>query len=81
MEWQVELETHTHPGSLTVYVHYGQSRTKDAKFLAQNDVVLTTYGVLASEYSAEVIVVDLLEIDFFWHVLQIYISNNYIICL
>ncbi|CAL9191464.1 unnamed protein product [Musa hybrid cultivar] len=52
-QWKVELETHTHPGSLTVYVHYGQSRTKDAKFLAQNDVVLTTYGVLASEYSAE----------------------------
>ncbi|WOL01625.1 hypothetical protein Cni_G10342 [Canna indica] len=52
-QWKAELETHARPGSLNVYVHYGQSRTKDAKFLAQSDVVLTTYGVLASEFSAE----------------------------
>lgn len=35
-------------------MHYGQSRPKDAKFLAQYDVVLTTYGVLSSEFLAEV---------------------------
>lgn len=51
---QAEIETHAKPGSLSVYVHYGQSRPKDAKNLAQSDVVITTYGVLASEYSAEV---------------------------
>ena len=43
------------PGSLSLYVHYGQSRPKDAKLLAQNDVVITTYGVVASEFSAEVV--------------------------
>lgn len=42
------------PGSLSVYVHYGQSRPKDANLLAQSDVVITTYGVLSSEYSLEV---------------------------
>ncbi|XP_010912212.1 DNA repair protein RAD5A isoform X1 [Elaeis guineensis] len=52
-QWKAEIETHVQPGALTVYVHYGQSRPKDAKFLAQSDVVLTTYGVLASEFSAE----------------------------
>lgn len=51
---QAEIETHAQPGSLSVYVHYGQSRLKEAKLLAQNDIVLTTYGVLASEFSAEV---------------------------
>lgn len=45
---------HTQPGSLSLYVHYGQSRLKDAKILAQSNVVITTYGVLASEFSAEV---------------------------
>ncbi|XP_068662044.1 DNA repair protein RAD5A isoform X2 [Aristolochia californica] len=52
-QWKAEIEAHAQPGSLSVYVHYGQSRPKDAKLLAQNDVVLTTYGVLASEFSAE----------------------------
>ncbi|PIA54804.1 hypothetical protein AQUCO_00900998v1 [Aquilegia coerulea] len=52
-QWKAEIETHGKPGSLSLYVHYGQSRPKDARLLAQNDVVLTTYGVLASEYSAE----------------------------
>lgn len=52
-QWKAEIETHAQPGSLSVYVHYGQSRPKDAKILAQSDVVLTTYGVLASEFSTE----------------------------
>ncbi|XP_010031449.2 DNA repair protein RAD5A isoform X2 [Eucalyptus grandis] len=52
-QWKAEIETHVQPGSLSVYVHYGQSRPKDAKLLAQSDVVITTYGVLTSEYSGE----------------------------
>ncbi|KAH7680561.1 DNA helicase protein [Dioscorea alata] len=52
-QWKAEIETHARCGSLTLYVHYGQSRPKDAKLLAENDVVLTTYGVLGSEFSAE----------------------------
>ncbi|XP_030453460.1 DNA repair protein RAD5A isoform X2 [Syzygium oleosum] len=52
-QWKAEIETHVQPGSLSVYVHYGQSRPKDAKLLAQSDVVVTTYGVLGSEYSGE----------------------------
>ncbi|XP_010243457.1 PREDICTED: putative SWI/SNF-related matrix-associated actin-dependent regulator of chromatin subfamily A member 3-like 2 isoform X2 [Nelumbo nucifera] len=52
-QWKAEIETHAQPGLLALYVHYGQSRPKDAKLLAKNDVVLTTYGVLASEFSSE----------------------------
>ncbi|GAB4824772.1 DNA repair protein rad5a [Ancistrocladus abbreviatus] len=52
-QWKAEIETHAQPGSLSLYVYYGQSRPKEAKFLSQSDVVLTTYGVLASEFSAE----------------------------
>ncbi|XP_057457141.1 DNA repair protein RAD5A isoform X2 [Lotus japonicus] len=52
-QWKVEIETHVSPGSLSLYVHYGQSRPRDAKSLAQSDVVITTYGVLASEFSNE----------------------------
>lgn len=52
-QWKAEIETHAQPGSLSVFVHYGQNRSKDAHALAQYDVILTTYGVLASEYSTE----------------------------
>ncbi|KAF3455122.1 hypothetical protein FNV43_RR05570 [Rhamnella rubrinervis] len=52
-QWKAEIETHSQPGSLSLYVHYGQSRPKDAKSLAQSNVVITTYGVLASEFSTE----------------------------
>ncbi|KAK1383076.1 putative SWI/SNF-related matrix-associated actin-dependent regulator of chromatin subfamily A member 3-like 2 [Heracleum sosnowskyi] len=52
-QWKDEIEAHSQPGSLSIYLHYGQTRSKDSKLLARNDVVLTTYGVLASEFSAE----------------------------
>lgn len=52
-QWKSEIETHAQPGSLSVYVHYGQSRSSDVELLAQSDVVLTTYGVLSSEFSSE----------------------------
>ncbi|CAM8885602.1 unnamed protein product [Rhodiola kirilowii] len=52
-QWKSEIESHMEPGSLSIYVHYGQSRPKDTKLLAQSDVVITTYGVLSSEYSSE----------------------------
>ena len=37
---------------LTIYVHYGQHRTRDPSVLSEHDITLTTYGVLASEYAA-----------------------------
>ncbi|KAI3523337.1 hypothetical protein L1887_01398 [Cichorium endivia] len=52
-QWKAEIESHSEPGTLSIYVHYGQSRPKDAKILSQSDVVLTTYGVVASEFSSE----------------------------
>ncbi|EMS53135.1 Putative SWI/SNF-related matrix-associated actin-dependent regulator of chromatin subfamily A member 3-like 2 [Triticum urartu] len=52
-QWKAEIEAHTKPDSLNIYVHYGQSRPKEASFIGQNDIVLTTYGVMASEFSTE----------------------------
>ncbi|XP_038894922.1 DNA repair protein RAD5A [Benincasa hispida] len=52
-QWKAEIEAHVRPGSLSIHVHYGQTRFKDARALTQNDVVITTYGVLASEFSTE----------------------------
>uniref|UniRef100_A0ACD5ZK51 Uncharacterized protein n=1 Tax=Avena sativa TaxID=4498 RepID=A0ACD5ZK51_AVESA len=52
-QWKAEIEAHTEPNSVNIYVHYGQSRPKEANFIGQNEIVLTTYGVVASEFSTE----------------------------
>lgn len=48
---QDELETHSESGSLSVFVHYGGDRTHDPQYIAEPDVVLTTYGILGTAYS------------------------------
>lgn len=35
--------------SLSVYAYYGNDRFRERKALLEHDIVLTTYGVLASE--------------------------------
>ncbi|KAL2230049.1 putative SWI/SNF-related matrix-associated actin-dependent regulator of chromatin subfamily A member 3-like 3 [Sesamum indicum] len=49
-QWKDELETHSKPDSISVFVHYGGERANDPKVIAEPDVVLTTYGVLTSAY-------------------------------
>uniref|UniRef100_A0A0D9VGJ6 RING-type domain-containing protein n=1 Tax=Leersia perrieri TaxID=77586 RepID=A0A0D9VGJ6_9ORYZ len=52
-QWKAEIEAHTAPGSVSIYVHYGQNRPKEASLIGESDIVLTTYGVLSSEFSNE----------------------------
>lgn len=47
---QDELETHSKPESISIFIHYGGDRTNDPKVISEHDVVLTTYGVLTSAY-------------------------------
>nr|DAD19846.1 TPA_asm: hypothetical protein HUJ06_021309 [Nelumbo nucifera] len=49
-QWKDEIETHSEPESLSIFVHYGGDRTNDPKVLSGYDVVLTTYGVLTVAY-------------------------------
>ncbi|XP_050233728.1 putative SWI/SNF-related matrix-associated actin-dependent regulator of chromatin subfamily A member 3-like 1 [Mercurialis annua] len=50
--WITQLEDHTEPGSLKVYIYHGE-RTKEADVLRKQDIVLTTYSTLVSEDSSE----------------------------
>ncbi|CAL4887581.1 unnamed protein product [Urochloa decumbens] len=52
-QWKAEIEAHTKPGAVNIYVHYGQNRPKEASFIGQSDIVLTTYGVVSSEFSID----------------------------
>jgi SWI/SNF-related matrix-associated actin-dependent regulator of chromatin subfamily A3 len=47
--WVSQLEDHTIPGSLKVYLYHGSDRTTKASELCSHDIVLTTYNTLASE--------------------------------
>ncbi|CAA6657035.1 unnamed protein product [Spirodela intermedia] len=47
--WITQLEEHTRPGSLKVYMYYGE-RTKDVAELMRYDIVLTTYTTLSTEF-------------------------------
>ncbi|KAG2722109.1 hypothetical protein I3760_02G114900 [Carya illinoinensis] len=49
-QWKDELETHSKPESISIFVHYGGSRASDPKGIAEHNVVLTTYGVLTAAY-------------------------------
>lgn len=49
--WSEQIIAHTVPGSLSVYVYHGPSRCQDLDELAQYDVILTTYGTVATEVS------------------------------
>ncbi|KAL0736557.1 hypothetical protein Bca4012_012767 [Brassica carinata] len=49
--WVTQLEEHTVPGSLKVYMYHGGERTDDVNELMKYDIVLTTYSTLAVEES------------------------------
>ncbi|CAN8268541.1 unnamed protein product [Cochlearia groenlandica] len=51
--WITQLEEHTVPGSLKVYMYHGGERTDDVKELIKYDIVLTTYSTLAVEETWE----------------------------
>lgn len=51
---QTEFEAHVSLGLLSVYAYYGTDRVRERRSLLEHDIVLTTYGVLASEWSQPV---------------------------
>ncbi|NXF91885.1 HLTF factor, partial [Eubucco bourcierii] len=49
--WIDQFEQHIHRDfHVSVYVYYGSDRSKDPSVLSEQDVVLTTYNVLAADY-------------------------------
>ncbi|XP_046585376.1 helicase-like transcription factor [Haliotis rubra] len=49
--WQGQIEEHAHPNvHIDVHLYYGNQRCKDVNLLKQKDVVITTYGILLSEF-------------------------------
>lgn len=49
-QWEGQIKQHCKRNLLTVLVHHGKPRELQAKRLAQHDIVITTYGVIAEEH-------------------------------
>ncbi|NXS61083.1 HLTF factor, partial [Brachypteracias leptosomus] len=49
--WIDQFEQHIHQDfRVNIYVYYGSDRSKDPSILAEQDIVLTTYNILATDY-------------------------------
>ena len=49
--WEEQIKQHVRPGTLKYYIYHGAGRIKDTKKLAEYDLVITTYGSVASEFN------------------------------
>ena len=49
-EWKKEIEKHTMPGALRIAKYHGHDRVATARELLSYDIVLTTYGTVATEH-------------------------------
>lgn len=49
--WEDQISQHVRSGSMNVYVHHGPNREKNPFALRNYEVIITTYGVLTSEFS------------------------------
>ncbi|CZS92108.1 related to helicase-like transcription factor protein [Rhynchosporium agropyri] len=49
--WEEQMKQHVKPGTLKYYVYHGANRIKDMQKLAQFDIVITTYGSVATEFN------------------------------
>ncbi|KAI9736111.1 MAG: hypothetical protein M1818_006287 [Claussenomyces sp. TS43310] len=49
--WEEQIGQHIAPGTLKYHIYHGSSRIKDVNRLADFDLVITTYGSVASEFN------------------------------
>lgn len=49
--WEDQIKEHVEPGALTYYVYHGTHRTQNVYELSKYDIVITTYGTLAADFS------------------------------
>lgn len=49
--WEEQIKQHVKPGTLKYYIYHGAGRIKDISRLSEYDLVITTYGSVASEFN------------------------------
>ncbi|KAK7431621.1 hypothetical protein QQZ08_001839 [Neonectria magnoliae] len=51
--WTKEIEKHTVPGAIKYYKYHGRERTIDPALFCNYDIILTTYGTIAADFSTQ----------------------------
>uniref|UniRef100_A0AAY4C625 Transcription termination factor 2 n=1 Tax=Denticeps clupeoides TaxID=299321 RepID=A0AAY4C625_9TELE len=51
--WKKEIERHVKDSHLSVYLYHGPNRLRNARTLAEHDVVVTTYSLVSKEIPVE----------------------------
>ncbi|EXJ88548.1 hypothetical protein A1O1_05478 [Capronia coronata CBS 617.96] len=49
--WEDQIGQHIRPGTMAYYVYHGPGRERNPYILSKYDIVIATYGVVASEFS------------------------------
>lgn len=49
--WEEQIKAHVKSGTLDYYIYHGQNRTQDVEQLAKYQLVITTYSIIATEWS------------------------------
>ena len=71
--WEEQIANHVKKGALSYYLYHGNHRSTDLDELAQYDMIITTYSIVASEYKGrgrKRIVSPLYQLNFFRIVLD-----------
>ena len=50
--WEEQIAAHIKADSLTAYVYHGSNRSSDPSHFGSVDIIITTYGILASEMNS-----------------------------
>lgn len=53
-QWDYEVQNRVRRDKLSVLLHHGNSRTSSVGKISKYDLVMTTYGVIASEQKSNV---------------------------
>ncbi|KAF2141618.1 uncharacterized protein K452DRAFT_298308 [Aplosporella prunicola CBS 121167] len=51
--WADQINEHLFPGTIKLYIYHGKGREVEYSTLVDNDIVLTTYGTITSEFSRQ----------------------------
>jgi SNF2 family DNA or RNA helicase len=51
--WEDQIADHVKPGTLKYCIYHGPNRTSVTHILADHDIVITTYGTIAAEFSSK----------------------------
>lgn len=49
-QWQSEVTNRVKKNTISVVLHHGSNRETKARRLSQAELVITTYGIVSSEY-------------------------------